>query len=201
MDIIEVVKLIKNKRRTIFKKLDEDRKSLKSYAFISREFKKGKVLTGGFQKIYKDFYVLTAAGLTQEFFDEYFQLLENKETDLKKILKILSKIPRRKGDYAVELSFASKLIHTVDNNSPIFDKNVANVLGIKLNYKEDLDERIEDRVRAYELLKRKFAVLLKNPEVQEIISDFKEKLCADINNVKMLDFILWKLGEDLEKKS
>jgi len=199
MDII--AKLIKNKRRIIFKKLDEDRKSLKSYAFISREFKKGKTPTREFQKVYKDFYVLTAAGLTQEFFDRYFQLLENKETDLKKILKILSKIPRRKGDYAVELSFASKLIHTVDNNSPIFDKNVANVLGIKLNYKEDLDERIEDRVRAYELLKRKFTVLLKNPEVQEIISDFKEKLGADINNIKMLDFILWKLGEDLEKKS
>lgn len=140
---------------------------------------------------------MTAAGLTQTFFDKYFQLLEDRETDLRKILKVLSKIPRRKGDYAVELSFATKLIHTIDNNSPIFDSNVAKVFGLKLKHIRDLDQKIEDRIHVYELLKRKFERLLKSPEIREIISDFKEKLGVNINDVKMLDFILWKLGEDL----
>jgi len=198
MEINEIVKLLKNKKDIIFKKLKEDRKSLESYIFISTEFKKGNTRTNKrFQEEYKDFYVMKAAGLTQAFFDKYFQLLENGETDLRKILRDLSKIPRRKGDYSVQLSFATKLIHTIDNNSPIFDSNIAKVFGLKLKYTEDLDRKIEDRISTYETLKKKFGMLLKSPEVQEIISDFKKRLGVNINDVKMLDFILWKVGEDL----
>ena len=198
METSEIVKLIKRRKDIVFRKLKEDKESLDSYIFISSEFKKGNIRTNvRFCQKYKEFYVMTAAGLTQTFFDKYFQLLEDRETDLRKILRALSRIPRRKGDYAVELSFATKLIHTVDNNSPIFDSNVAKVFGLTLKPIKDLDRKIEDRVHTYELLKSKFKMLLKNPEIQEIISDFKERLGVNINDVKMLDFILWKLGEDL----
>src|SRR3989304_5283941 len=177
MEMDDVVRKIKNKREKIFKMLNDDKKSLTDYQFIMNEFKKGKISTNkNFQEVYKSFYVMDAAGLTQAFFDKYFQLLESREEDVEKILQTLSKIQRRNGCHTVQLSFASKLIHTVNPYMPIYDKNVANVLRIEVKSNVDISERIKDRVRAYELLKKKTAKLLENGEIQEIISDFKKRL-------------------------
>lgn len=116
------------------------------------------------------------------------------------IFNELSKIPRRKGDYAVELSFASKLIHTIDNNQPIYDSRIAKIFDIKSNYDiKDINERINDRLAMYNLLKRKFNEILTSQEARELIKDFKEELKVNIGDVKMLDFILWQLGDIIIK--
>ena len=117
------------------------------------------------------------------------------------IFNELSKIPRRKGDYAVELSFASKLIHTIDNNQPIYDSRIAKIFDIKSNYDiKDINERINDRLAMYNLLKRKFNEILTSQEARELIKDFKEELKVNIGDVKMLDFILWQLGDIIIKQ-
>jgi len=117
------------------------------------------------------------------------------------IFNKLSKIPRRKGDYAVELSFASKLIHTIDNNQPIYDSRIAKIFDIKSNYDiKDINERINDRLAMYNLLKRKFNEILTSQEARELVKDFKEELKVNIGDVKMLDFILWQLGDIIIKQ-
>ena len=116
------------------------------------------------------------------------------------IFNKLSKIPRRKGDYAVELSFVSKLIHTIDNNQPIYDSRIAKIFDIKSNYDiKDINERINDRLAMYNLLKRKFNEILTSQEARELVKDFKEELKVNIGDVKMLDFILWQLGDIIIK--
>jgi len=83
-------------------------------------------------------------------------LLQKRETNLKNILIELSEIPRLNGKPAVLLSFASKLIHTVDNNQPIYDSRIAKIFNIKLNYNiQDINEKIDDRLVVYNLLKKK----------------------------------------------
>lgn len=198
---MDVINLIKENEGKIFNKLYEDKRSFDHYNYILTEFKTGNIVNNKeFKKIYKKFYVLNRGGLGPKLIDRYFELLEKRETNLRKILRELSKIPRRKGDYAVELSFASKLVHTVDNNQPIFDKNVTKVFGIKLNYNiKNIDERIENRLRAYDLLKKEFNEVLADQEVKEIVKRFKGRLKVNIGDVKMLDFMLWKLGEMIIK--
>ena len=200
---MKVVDLIKKYRKKIFSRLSKDKKSFDDYKFILVEFKKGKIINNSeFQKVYKRFYVLNGGGLTAKFINRYFQLLDRKEKNFKKILSELSKIPRRKGDYSIQLSFASKLIHTVDNNQPIYDSRVAKIFNIKPNYNiKDIGERINDRLAVYNLLKKEFNKVLANQEIRNIILDFKQKLRVNIGDVKILDFILWKLGGIVIKKS
>jgi len=195
-DYLEVVNLVKRHKQKIFNKLLKDRKSFDDYKFITEEFKTNNVRNNSeFQKVYKRFYVLNRGGLGSKLIDRYFDLLQKKETNLKKILVELSEISREKSDYSVQLSFASKLIHTVDNNQPIYDSRVAEIFDIRLNYNiKDIKERIADRLVAYNLLKKKFNKTLKNRGIKLIIKDFKKRLKVDIGDVKMLDFMLWKLG-------
>lgn len=194
---MEVINLIKEYREDIFNRLSKDKKSFEDYNYISTEFKTDNNVANNeeFQKIYKRFYVLNAGGLGQKLINRYFKLLQNREVDLKNILVELSKIPRLNGRPAILLSFASKLIHTVDNNQPIYDSRVAKIFNIKLNYNiKDINEKINDRLVVYSLLKKKFNEILTNREIKDIIKDFKEKLKVNIGDVKMLDFILWRLG-------
>ena len=193
---MEVINLIKRYKKEIFNKLYKDKKSFTDYEFITAEFKNGNITNNiEFKKVYRRFYVLNGAGLTARFIDRHFELLDQRETNLKKILVELSKIPRRKGDHSIQLSFASKLIHTIDNNQPIYDSRVSKLLNIKPNYSiKDVDERINDRLRVYNLLKKKFKEIFCNSEIKTIIKTFKRNLRVNIGDVKMLDFILWKLG-------
>ena len=196
-----LVNLIKVQKQEIFNKLSKNKESLNDYEFIIKKFKTGDVGNDDeFKKVYRRFYVLNGAGLTDKFMKRYFELLSRKEADLKKLLWELSKIPRRKGDYSIQLSFASKLIHTIDNNQPIYDSRVAELLDIELDYNiKDMSKRIDDRIEKYNLLKKKFNKILNKQEIKKIIKDFKIKLKTNIGDVKMLDFILWKLGDMIIK--
>lgn len=200
IDKMEAIELIKKYKEKIFNRLSEDKKSFNDYKFILSEFRKGNVNKGEFRRVYKRFYVLNGAGLTPRFIDRYFELLAKKERNLRKILWELSKIPRRKGDYSVQLSFASKLIHTIDNTQPIYDSRVARILNIKLAYNKDINKKIDDRVAKYNLLKKKFNEIINDKQIGEIIKNFKKRLGVDIGDVKMLDFILWKLGSIVIKE-
>jgi len=196
---MNVINLIGEHKKEIFNKLSKDKKSFNDYNYILSEFKTDNISNNTeFKKVYKRFYVLNRGGLGPKLIDRYFELLQQKETNLKNILTELSKIPRLNGKPAILLSFASKLIHTVNNNQPIFDSRVAKIFDIKLNYGiKDVNERINNRLAAYNLLKKKFSEVLANQEIRKIIKDFKDKLGENIGDVKMLDFILWKLGGEL----
>lgn len=199
---MDVIDLIKGHKEEIFNKLSKDKRSFNYYNYILTEFKTDNIINNDeFKRIYIRFYVLNAGGLGQKLIDRYFELLQNRETDLKNILSELSKTPRLNGRPAILLSFASKLIHTIDNNQPIYDSRVAKIFNIKLDYNiKDINERINDRLAAYNLLKKKFGEILANQEIREIIEDFKKRLRISIGNVKILDFILWKLGDIIIKQ-
>lgn len=199
---MEIINLIKEYREKIFSELSKDKKSFDDYKFIITKFESGNIANDGeFKKVYRRFYVLNRGGLGEKLIDRYFELLQRGETDIKKVLIELSKIPRLNGKPAVLLSFASKLIHTVDNYQPIYDSRVAKIFNIKLNYNiKDINEKIDDRLAAYNLLKKTFNEILASQEIKEIIKDFKERLKVNIGDVKMLDFILWKLGDIIIKQ-
>ncbi len=193
---MEIINLIKRWKEKIFNELVKDKKSFDDYKFIISKFESGNITNNSeFKKVYRRFYVLNRGGLGEKLIDRYFWLLQKRETDIEKVLTELSKIPRLNGKPAVLLSFASKLIHTIDNSQPIYDSRVAKIFNIKLNDNiKDINERIDDRLRAYNFLKKEFKDVLANQEIKKIIQDFKQKLEVNIGDVKMLDFILWKLG-------
>ena len=113
------------------------------YIAIKEAFRQGKPLYENeiFRKYFTDFYVLRRGSfstpMAQEVFYRLFQAVcelydskYNREDIFKNILTIISGIA---GDN--EASFSSKILHTLDNDSPIIDSNV--LKGLKLKKTSD----------------------------------------------------------------
>jgi len=119
-------KIIKNQDKILSNLRQED---IDKYRWIMKKFNKGDILNDSeFQSEFKKFYIMNAAGLSDKQKRRFFELLYNKESDLKYILKELYKIPTLKKTHSIQFSFTTKLLHTVNNNKPIFDKMVGRII-------------------------------------------------------------------------
>ena len=182
-----------NNKEIIFLEIKSRIKDIERYFFIKNEYKKKDILNNlKFQKIYKQFYGMNRF-FTQEFFEEYFTMLSNKETNLRKILKNLYRIPRKKGDNTIQFSFATKLLHTVNNELPIYDLWIGKAFGLKI-IGENKEDKINSCLLIYDKLKKYYKKLLSNEKTKKIISDFRESFNCNkkkISDIKILDFIIW----------
>lgn len=192
-----VSKLEKNKQQIV----DYIRRRISDvnlYFYIKKSFDEDRnhVLTSEFKGAYIKFYVMNSAGLRPEHYNEYFNMLSSGEEDLTEILKRMHKIPTLKNLKTIQFSFATKLIHTVDNHQPIFDKHIGEILNLKqpVDYKLGTEQRIKNRILLYNKLKQSFMTLLKKDGTQDLINTFRQEFnwkSSEIGNVKILDFILW----------
>ena len=100
------------------------------YVRICSQYNNQESNTAEFKSTYRKFYQLNAAKLSAEFCDSYFELLEehrnNVELNVEVIVNRLYELESNsKGTHAVHFSFATKLVHTVNNELPVYDSMVA----------------------------------------------------------------------------
>lgn len=181
------------------------KKSLDSYVFIQREFEKGSIVDNSdFKRVYENFYRLTMAGLTPEWKEAYFKTLDSRETNLEKILNHLYEIPNRKGQNSIQFSFATKLIHTIDNTKPIFDSFIGKMVGQKPKGKTK-EDKMQSCGKVYDVLQEVFASALKDDALLRILEEFRGKFGLsgerNISDEKIFDFLLWGLGKLKENKN
>jgi len=194
-----LAKKIKNEKEKIFNNIRKE--EVTAYIFLKTEFKKDNIISNYlFRFVFQSFYRLDGSGLSQEHKDRFFELLHEKQDNLSEILLELYKIKRRtkKGKHSVQFSFATKLLHTLDNDKPILDSNVNRVLKIGETKGEKRTERINSRVKQYTILQNIIQELLITPEIKKLKDDFRKKFNVDntdISDVKVLDFILWSYGD------
>lgn len=176
------------------------------YFKICNQFNMGDV-SNNFKKLFCKFYVLNGpSGLTNLQKKNYFYLLSSKETGLKKILYFLNKIPGYQNKHKIYFSFATKLLHTINNNQPIYDSHIATILKLPiLKSTGRLENKIDNRAEIYENLKNNFAELLSDKEIKNFINNTRKKLFEQaemenfawkdelISDTKMLDSLLWAL--------
>ena len=137
--------------------------------------------------------------------NEFFRLLSAKQNDLEKVLRTLYEIPGYGGKHKLFLSFGTKLLHTIDNNLPIYDRNIANVLELINQAMGTVEEKIKNRIDIYIELKNNFVLLLKNPKVVDFLQNIREEIQKEsvsnnfewksslVSDVKLLDSSLWAL--------
>ena len=128
----------------------------------------------------------------------YFNLLRRRvETGTIDFPDTLHRLHERFGRY--ELSFASKLLHTVDKNLPLYDENVRKVVGWSRTHGRGADEILA----RYEELNSVIHCLLLDSSVKTYIRKLRREFVqsgipktnvAKISDTKMLDFALWALG-------
>jgi Fe2+ transport system protein B len=172
--------------------------SVAVYSFLKDEYAKGDILHNlVFQFAFRSYYRMDGAGLSDELKHRFFELMAKKQTNLETILSELHKIPTLKGKNTMQFSFATKLMHTIDNSKPIFDSKIAHVTKIRPKASDE-DTKIRSCVEAYESLEKLYETLDKDPKIKGVISKFRSRFSVDEKNVsdtKVLDFLLWSLGK------
>jgi hypothetical protein len=194
----DVIAQLDASRDSIIESFKKRNDSIDLYFYITDTFRHNKSISANkeFREKYKSFYVMRAAGLTDEHFDKYFELLDKKESILKTILEALYVIKTRKNLHSLQFSFATKLLHTLDNNQPIFDQYIRKTLGLRqpYNYLDGKDQRIRALHSYYEDLKDIYQKLLAHVSIKNLIGIIRTEFDwpgSKITDAKILDFILW----------
>lgn len=192
--------IFKNQDKILEKINDE---SISVYLFLKDQYKKGDIKNNTlFQFVFRSYYRLDNAGLGDNLKEHYFKLLGNKQKDLGKILSELYEIPTARKIKTIQFSFATKLLHTINENNPIFDSEVSDVIHRKMIGKTK-DEKIRSCLEIYEFLKETYSNLLKDKKIKIVILNFRSKFNVTkdkISDIKVLDFIIWSLGKLKRKK-
>lgn len=176
-----------------------DQESIDVYCWLKNDFKKKGCNNSLFQFVFRSFYKIDNAGLSLEQKKLYFKLLENREENLKKILIELSEIETLNERKTVQFSFATKLLHTLNNDRPIFDSQVGLAVNKHVNG-NNLEKRINSCLELYDFLQEFYQKMLANKKIATSIKTFKKKFSAEeISDAKALDFLLWSLGKLKEK--
>lgn len=171
------------------------------YKQISEEPKKNTANDYLFKFVYRTYYRLDNAGLTDDLKNKYFELLDSKTIDLEILLNKLYDIKSLRGYNTVQFSFATKLLHTINNDLPVYDSYVAHIIDIKPSGTGKV-QKISSCLKCYADLKDLYANLRVNDEMKALISKFKETFpeIADISDVKCIDFMLWAYGKLIKIK-
>ena len=141
------------------------------------------------QKEYKLFYRVARRSIT--FCNEYFAILEelkNSEIDFPTIFKRVKNI---KG--SCEISFSSKLVHTINPNFPIWDSIVTKGhFRISAPYYQ-IKNKEQICCERYEQYYSEFKNYMNTQEGKILINKFDEAFPDNnITNIKKIDFILWQ---------
>jgi len=193
---LETIEEIKKRQDEIISVIS--RESIDVYVWLKNEFEKGNIESNQvFQFVFRSYYRLDGAGLSDEQKKEYFKMLAHGESDLENILSNLYKIPTLRSRATIQFSFATKLIHTIDNSKPIFDAEVSTVIH-KVVSGNSKEEKIESAKSLFIFLENFYLEAIKNKEMQAIIKKFRIKFSADskkMSDYKVLDFLIWSLGK------
>ncbi|MFH0830068.1 MAG: hypothetical protein V1887_02825 [Candidatus Aenigmatarchaeota archaeon] len=176
---MDIDDLLENEKKIIdyLRRRDE----LKDYVWIMKQFGADVPDKEFFEKRFKRFYVIRFP--SKAVVRELFEFLYNKESDLRTILEGLYRI-----DKNVQFSFATKIKHTVEPDKPIWDSQIRRAFGLKT------PNGINDACEKYNELERKFQELLNDDRIKGMLDRTRASLIIDkndINDVKLLDFILW----------
>lgn len=164
-------------------------KEIMSLFKCSENIDKDEVL----QRRYKSFYKMNTARKDAQFYKIYFRVLKKaKEGDSIDLLSVLSHLKRISNKN--EISFASKLLATIDPKLPIWDSRVRNHVNEMSDLKLKASYRtIEECVQAYNSLLSWYRDFMKTDRAKKMIAEFDSHFPNQkITSIKKVDFIFWQ---------
>lgn len=198
--VAEIAGEIYERREKILENINQE--SVNVYLWLKDEYKKDNIKNNlVFQFVFRSFYGLDRAGLSYEQKARFFELMAEKDQCLRTILEGLWKLPTLKKKKTIQFSFATKLLHTIDNKRPVFDTEVSTVIH-KVVAGNNKDDKTRSAERIYDYLIHLYTQLIKDKQVQKVINEFKTNFSIKGQNMtdeKILDFLIWSLGKFKKK--
>jgi len=198
----ELIEKIESNSVDVIDKIKEE--SIEVYNFLKDQFENSNVEENYlFQFVYRSFYRLDNAGLTNDFKIEYFKILQkfrnnkviNSET-IREIANRLSPILNAKEQESLQFSFITKLLNTIDNKRAIYDSEVARMFNYKRPTKGEFEEKLNVYLKQLEVIQNTYDEIIKNNLLPKTTSLFDETFGKyNLNQIKKLDFIVWAAGK------
>lgn len=202
MSLHQIMIDVRNRDQDIIQRLKPE--SVAVYTFLMEEFHKGDVTSNPlFQFIYRSFYRLDQAGLSEEFKIGYFEMMEARRNDISlnplEVVTELYTYKRLRGDHSYQFSFTSKLLNTINPSYPIYDSEVARVFKLPTYYLKDETKRLSRYMDSYETLQQSYHLIIENEYLLPTLEKFDDKFHPyEIPLMKKLDFIFWSYGKLLK---
>ena len=182
-------KLIQIEIKDLFS-TESKKRGVEKYADIMKSFPSINVATDkAFQKKFNGFYRVRR---NEEWQSYYYSIMEQGKTCELSFEQVLRELYIKTGK--VEASFVSKLLHTLDNELPIWDKYVLQNLELKMPTCQG-EKKIELTVRIYQEIIVWYKNALSATEVNQKLLEFDTFFPEYkwFSKTKKLDFLLWQM--------
>lgn len=173
--------------------------TISTYLVLKEAYNKfGVFYYADFIKSFSQFYGIKRF-VDDDFIMKYFKKMEDlrgrEEYDVMKLTNELI-------DSKIQFSFATKMLNIMnDKKYPIYDSNVVKSFGIYTIDSKILVDKVEDYVSNYTIIENVYNELL--IKHQNLIKDFRSFFkCTsdDLSDMRIIDIIVWKIGENLGYK-
>lgn len=183
------------------------RESVRVYAFLATEFAAAPVVDNRlFQFVYRSYYRLDSAGLSDKFKVRYFELMQERRNsvlvNIEGIVTELHEYENLRRRKTLQFSFVTKLANTVNDAYPIYDGEVARVFGFKPpSNSKKFDIRLKEYMSFYERLKAVYRDIIDKDRLPKARAAFESMYSNEgiLPKVKRLDFIFWSAGKRARK--
>jgi hypothetical protein len=181
--------------------------SIAAYLYIKQRLENRESIYNDpeFRFVFRSFYGISNRTMDSPTVDAYFEIFERYRNScflcIKNLLsELYSKSQGENKKYYS--SFITKLMHSIDNELPIYDSNVNKVFSSMHRQNADKNKRLESISYYYDKLIYWYKeVMPKNEEIKKTITYFRSKFkCPKINDVKVADFILWQAGKQMKQQ-
>lgn len=144
-----------------------------------------------FQKTFNGFYI--AGPKSQLWYQQFYELFQEAREHKYDFKTVLFKLYDTTG--RVELSFCSKMIHTLNPQKPIIDQYILWKLGFntKINFSDNPDLAVS----VYDDICKQYNEHMNDDSVVEVLKRFDNEFpqYANIEKIKKLDTIFWSRRE------
>jgi len=178
--------------------------SIDAYIFLKDQFEVTKDIRENyfFHFVYRSFYRLDNAGLSNNMKVEYFNLMQelrnNTPFDFSVVCDRLYKIPNLKGQNSLQFSFATKMANMINETCPIYDSEVASMFGFRAPYNyKTYDQRLKEYTLFYNDMAKQYIDISQNDLLLSVFENMNSKLnnIESLSAIKKLDFLMWSAGK------
>lgn len=213
-EVIKFIKdsLIKNDRYKEFfrENYTEIKFTVEGYKIL-KDVYDNRQINDSFQRIFNSFYAMSKLFVDESFIIEFYKRMnelkeENKNeytpedivNDAEKLSGYIQ-TENSKRHSSLQLSFVTKMYNLKDNKYPIYDKMVATVFGIYTAHDDYKNNKKDTCVKWYRLIVDVYKELLKENDIENIITYFKECFDCRLASMRILDVIVWQLGKEIDR--
>lgn len=193
----------------VLNSIDRD-SDINTYLKIMEIFNEGFISNNEiFKSVYRKYYQLNAARLSENYCSHYFKVMDDfrykENISIKVVVEELYKVPTNAKDKNIIMfSFATKLLHTIDNTRPLYDSFVGDFYffpQIKINW--SYDKKLSTYLQGYGFLQQESKRILDNQLLSESIEKFRKRfeLPQVYTDQKIIDTLLWRFAAYLRSGS